>query len=87
MESALNIAAGPILSDDQKEAITQLIEMNQKNLAQVLTDPKYQKSLTKSSSQGLIGTGKGIKKGWNNVGKGVEDLNRKKGIEREKRKS
>lgn len=56
--------------------------MNQKNLAAMLTEPKNQSSASKLGAEGLIGTGKGFKKGW----KGMEDFGKKRGVERDEKK-
>ncbi|KAI3483486.1 hypothetical protein L1887_53616 [Cichorium endivia] len=45
VETALSLAAGPLLSDEQKEAIVQLVEYSQQGVANKITDPTLQKRM------------------------------------------
>ncbi|PWN88206.1 hypothetical protein FA10DRAFT_261628 [Acaromyces ingoldii] len=79
VETALNIAIpGPILSDNQKEAIVDLVERSQSSIAEAVTNPKIQRK----AQSGAYGTAKssyiGIRKGLNAAGQSMSEMARRR---------
>lgn len=64
VETALGIVGGPFLGDTQIDAIVQLVEMSQKNIAEAVTDPRNQRTASTHAFGGL-------KQAYGGVGRGV----------------
>ncbi|SAM83071.1 uncharacterized protein UBRO_03620 [Ustilago bromivora] len=82
VETALSLLAGPLLSDDQKDAIVELVEYSQKGVAQKITDPTLQKRTLSGAKTAQSSTTKAVS-GWTKSLK--EEKERKKAEDKEKK--
>lgn len=82
VETALSLLAGPLLSDDQKDAIVELVEYSQKGVAQKITDPRLQKRTMSGAKTAQSSTTKAVT-GWT---KGLKEEREKKKAEEKKKK-
>ncbi|CEH17893.1 hypothetical protein CBOM_04273 [Ceraceosorus bombacis] len=87
VETALNMTAGPFLSDNQVDAIVQLVEMSQNKIAAAVTDPSLQRKAETGVGSGALSAGKGIRKGFASAGDKWENMLSKRLEKKEMEKS
>lgn len=82
VETALSLTAGPLLSDDQKEAIVQLVEYSQQGVANKITDPTLQRRLGSGARTAQSSTARKVSS-WS---KGLKQDRQKKKSQSEEKK-
>lgn len=82
VETALSLTAGPLLSDDQKEAIVQLVEYSQQGVANKITDPTLQRRMGSGARTAQSSTARKVSS-WS---KGLKQDRQKKKSQSEEKK-
>ncbi|WFD34995.1 hypothetical protein MCUN1_001841 [Malassezia cuniculi] len=67
VDTALQAAAGPLLTGSQRQAIVEIVSMSQERIANALTNPDYQRNTQRFAVESAKATQSGIAKGWRNV--------------------